>query len=132
MRGCAFQSALQHLFGQDDVPEAGLYLVNQLITAELVAYSGSATNGLFGLTGRFWDSQLIPGAAGVAEYRAMVATLDTLNTNAPMDGFAQMCRRLFADVFKMKIEKFVLALLRTDMEVDGQAGYFRWCRHARP
>lgn len=77
------------------------------------------------------DNQLHPGVGVCALERQQLLNYDVAGSS-PLDGFGKVRAMYFAKIYKLKVERAVLSMLRLQPELEGNAGHFRWLRTTRP
>ncbi|CAE7803851.1 unnamed protein product [Symbiodinium sp. CCMP2592] len=125
----SYQAALASQYGFVDEVNSSFYFITQLVIAEIVAYTVTTANADQGLSARFWNNNLVPGAAQPSLDRAMMLRVDT-DTVAPLDGFAQSVRRIAPAILRVKLPKFVVAMTRCSTELAGDRGFFAYLRYS--
>jgi hypothetical protein len=123
--------SIAHLFGCEFVsPPVSWYFTTKRM-GEQIAYSVQTSLGTRGATGYFLDNDLLAGAPGPEQGRSNFLNLDTRGS-APVDNAGIRVRRTFATLYKKKLEKYTVALVRVQTELNGDRGYYRWARHTMP
>ena len=72
---------------------------------------------------------LVPDAPHPTLDRQLMLRIDS-DVVAPLDGFAHAVRKVVPSIFKIKMPKFVAALLRVDPELNANVGRFVYLRNS--